>query len=471
MHRRLNALPQKLYVLIDVVIFLLCSLIPYAIYYNWETFPRLISFPHMGEYLMVFMSQLVAIVLTFLALHLYSTTREWDYLYEQAIVLLGLLIAAAFSGSIIFLSRFDLFSRLIFLVEFLILYFALGGWRVIKRMVLRRMIAKGYKNINVLLIGQNNQTGDYISKIKASPQLGINLVGYLNDNEIPDIDPELPWLGSLPDFEKVCHTYFVENVIIMNQECLNVDNSMIDKVTDMGIGIGVIPSSIDIMPPLMSLEQLDDIPVLHYKFKEFSPLDSVAKRVFDIIFAALAIIVLCPLFLTIIMVIKITSRGPVVFVQKRVGIKGIEFNFYKFRSMVINAEELKKQLEDCNEVKDGVIFKMKNDPRVTRFGRFIRKYSLDELPQLFNVLKGDMSIVGPRPPLMSEVVKYRHDQMVRLKVRPGLTGLPQIRGRSNLAFSEWVKWDLWYIRNWSLLLDLRIVLSTIPAVFKGDGAY
>jgi lipopolysaccharide/colanic/teichoic acid biosynthesis glycosyltransferase len=139
--------------------------------------------------------------------------------------------------------------------------------------------------------------------------------------------------------------------------------------------------------------------------------------------------------------------------------------------MVKDADELKSSLWAKNEVKDGVIFKIKKDPRITGIGRFLRRYSIDEMPQLFNVLKGDMSLVGPRPPVPSEVDKYDHEQIQRLSIRPGITGLSQIKGRSELTFKNWVRWDLWYINKWSFWLDLVILLRTIPVVFKGKGAY
>ncbi len=465
-----TTLPKKFYILADVVLFIICSFIPYFFYYNGINILPPWKFPFFLDYLLIFAIQIIVITIAFSSLRLYSTTRSWDYLYELSRVLLGLLIACAFSGTAVFLIRFDYFSRLVFGYEFLLLFFALGGWRIVKRRILRRMISRGYKNINVLIVGWNNQTDKYINKIRLSPQLGINLVGYIGDAN--DTRTALvPCQGLFSDFDEVCNTRFVESIVIMPKDGTNTDPVLIGKAMDMGLGIGVVPESLEDMPPLMGMEQFDEIPVMYYQFKGFTPLDSAAKRFFDIVLSVLALIALSPVFILIFLLIRLSSRGPAVFVQKRVGIKGLEFNFYKFRSMVVNAEALKATLEDSNEVRDGVIFKMKNDPRITPVGRFLRKYSLDELPQLFNVLKGDMSIVGPRPPLMSEVIKYRHEQMVRLSVRPGLTGLPQIRGRSNLAFSEWVKWDLWYIRNWSLLLDLRIIISTIPAVFKGDGAY
>ncbi|MDD5016024.1 MAG: exopolysaccharide biosynthesis polyprenyl glycosylphosphotransferase, partial [Atribacterota bacterium] len=208
-----------------------------------------------------------------------------------------------------------------------------------------------------------------------------------------------------------------------------------------------------------------------YKERKHHPAELFLKRSFDFVVSLFLLILLSPLFLIIAILIKIDSPGPVFYTQKRVGIKGNFFNLYKFRSMIEGAEELKAALLEKNEIKDGIIFKIKNDPRITKLGIFIRKNSLDELPQLVNVLKGNMSLVGPRPAMPEEVGKYNHFQMDRLSIRPGITGLSQIKGRSDLTFRKWVKWDLWYINNWSFMLDLKILWRTIPVVFKRKGAY
>ncbi len=466
-----SAPQRKIYIITDILLFLCCSYVPYIIYYNHQHLTSRIDFPHIFNYSLIFASQLFVMLLVFNQRKLYKTVRTWSHLFEQYNVVYGLAITAIFSSTVMFMNRFDLFSRLIFIIEFSALAVTLGGWRIIKRQILRKKIAKGYKNLNILILGFNNVTNDYIRNIRSQKFLGQKVIGIINESPVPEVDPSVPYLGNLDSLEKICHERFVERIMIMNNSNLKLDSRVTDEVDELDIGIGMIPESETFLPPLLEIEQFNDIPILHYKFKEMKPLNSTLKRFMDIIFSSAALICLSPVFLVIAILIKISSKGPVFFVQKRVGIKGIEFDFYKFRSMVTNAEEIRKDLEKENEVKDGVIFKMKNDPRITKIGKFLRKYSLDELPQLFNVLKGDMSIVGPRPPLMSEVIQYHHKQLMRLTVRPGLTGLPQIHGRSNLAFSEWVKWDVWYIRNWSLLLDLKIVIATIPAVLKGDGAY
>ncbi len=194
------------------------------------------------------------------------------------------------------------------------------------------------------------------------------------------------------------------------------------------------------------------------------------KRVFDIAASVLGILVLSPFFILLMAAIMLDSRGPAIFVQERSGYMGRTFKMYKFRSMVSDAEQCLHMLEDKNEV-SGQMFKIKKDPRITRIGKFIRKTSIDEFPQLFNVLKGDMSIVGPRPPILREVVKYEAWHNLRMSVKPGLTGLWQISGRNDLGFDDMVRLDLKYIRERSFKYDLKIIWKTIPVLFGDNRAY
>lgn len=194
------------------------------------------------------------------------------------------------------------------------------------------------------------------------------------------------------------------------------------------------------------------------------------KRIMDIVGSLTGIILLAPLMLVVAILIKLDSKGPALFAQTRCGKKGKIFKMYKFRSMCSDAEKKKKELEHLNEAKC-VIFKIKQDPRITKVGRFIRKTSIDELLQLFNVLKGEMSLVGPRPPVPGEVEKYDSWQRLRLSVKPGLTGLWQVSGRSNLEFDDMVRLDLQYIRERSFMMDIRLLVKTVPVVLKMEGAY
>ncbi len=197
----------------------------------------------------------------------------------------------------------------------------------------------------------------------------------------------------------------------------------------------------------------------------------VLKRAMDLTASGLGLLFLSPLFALLALLIKLEDGGPVIFRQQRVGLRGRLFPMYKFRSMVLNADQIKDQLLAANEMQGGVIFKMKNDPRVTRIGRVLRKFSLDELPQLWNIFVGDMSLVGPRPPVPREVAEYTVEQRQRLLAKPGLTCFWQVQGRSNIDFEGQVRLDMQYVRSESFWLDLKLLLKTVPAVLFGKGAY
>lgn len=242
------------------------------------------------------------------------------------------------------------------------------------------------------------------------------------------------------------------------------------ELASKNVGLIMAPALTDIAGPRIHTQQVAGLPLIHVTTPTLEGGQRVAKRLFDVIAALALLLVALPVMAVIAVAIKLTSRGPVLFRQERVGIEGIHFRMLKFRSMVVDAEARLKELQDRNEA-NGVLFKIKNDPRITPIGRFLRKFSLDELPQLFNVLNGSMSLVGPRPPLPAEVAGYEKDVRRRLLVKPGLTGLWQVSGRSNLSWQDSVRLDLYYVENWSLAGDLLILLKTARAVFSSTGAY
>jgi exopolysaccharide biosynthesis polyprenyl glycosylphosphotransferase len=220
----------------------------------------------------------------------------------------------------------------------------------------------------------------------------------------------------------------------------------------------------------LDMDSLGGIPVIGLQQTQISQGALIVKRAIDIVGSIILLILVAPLMLVVILAIRIDSPGPAVFRHRRVGRSGQEFRIYKFRSMIQGAEELQSELEPLNEA-DGPLFKIRDDPRLTRVGRFLRRTSIDELPQLFNILRGEMSLVGPRPGTPEEVEKYEPWQRERLSIWPGLTGLWQVSGRSNVPFAEMCQLDIYYIENWSLSLDLRILLRTIPYVIFRHGAY
>lgn len=239
-----------------------------------------------------------------------------------------------------------------------------------------------------------------------------------------------------------------------------------------GIVLRILPSEAEIRHPKSVLWMIGEVPCMTIPAPIIAGSDFWVKRCFDICCSSILLLLLSPVYLVIAILIKVDSPGPVFFKQNRVGLHGKNFKIWKFRTMVANAEKLQASLEAKNEIKDGVLFKMKNDPRVTPLGRFLRRYSLDELPQIFNVLLGQMSLVGPRPLPTRDVEKFKTNHFIRQEVLPGITGLWQVSGRSDIEnFEEGVKLDITYIENWSLWLDLKILLSTIKVVFQKTGAY
>ncbi|WP_423182232.1 sugar transferase [Arthrobacter sp. NyZ413] len=242
------------------------------------------------------------------------------------------------------------------------------------------------------------------------------------------------------------------------------------ELASRNIGLIMAPALTDIAGPRIHTQQVSGLPLIHVTTPTLEGGQRVAKRLFDVVVSGLLIVLTLPLMAVLSLFVKIDSRGPVLFRQERVGIEGATFDMLKFRSMVVDAEARRAELEQRNEG-NGLLFKIKDDPRITRIGGVLRRYSLDELPQLFNVLTGSMSLVGPRPPLRREVDAYEQDVRRRLLVKPGLTGLWQVSGRSNLSWEDSVRLDLYYVENWSLAGDLVIMLRTARAVFGKSGAY
>jgi exopolysaccharide biosynthesis polyprenyl glycosylphosphotransferase len=261
-----------------------------------------------------------------------------------------------------------------------------------------------------------------------------------------------------------------EVVFAVTREELAVLEPILRRCQEDGVHTRV---HLDFLPLNVSrvyLEHLRDVPLLTFASSPDNEVLLFLKRMLDVALASVVLVVLSPAMLLIALLIKLNSPGPIIYRQVRCGVGGRRFTLYKFRSMVADAEKLRPQLEMHNEA-EGPIFKMTNDPRVTSVGRWLRRFSLDELPQLWNILRGDMSFVGPRPPLAEEVAQYEKWQRRRLRMRPGLTCLWAIEGRSRVKFDRWMQLDLAYIDNWSLWLDLKIVLKTIPHVLRGRGAF
>jgi exopolysaccharide biosynthesis polyprenyl glycosylphosphotransferase len=310
-------------------------------------------------------------------------------------------------------------------------------------------------------------------KIVNDPTLGYRAVGFLDD------DPAkagksfhgVSMLGDTTRIKDFVFRHKIEKVIIASTH-FNAEK-ILDIITECeryGVEFKLVPGILELIASRVDADELGGIPLLTVSEIKLQGFNAVLKRGTDILLSATGILLLSPVLAVFALLVKLTSQGPILFKQKRVGIDAREFQMFKFRSMVQEAESLFPQLAPLSEV-DGLLFKMKDDPRMTPLGKFMRRFSIDELPQLFNVLFGHMSLVGPRPPLPREVEKYSAWHMKRLRVRPGITGMWQVSGRSLLPFEEMVRLDIYYIENWSLWLDLKLLIMTVPVVCMGSGAY
>ncbi len=263
----------------------------------------------------------------------------------------------------------------------------------------------------------------------------------------------------------------VSEVFICSQQMVNDRILLFWNLKAAGIHLRVIPTELELPQQSSETKMIEEIPTVRFKSLPIFGVSFWLKRGFDLIAALLILAIISPVLIVIAILIRSTSSGPIFYRQSRVGLKGRHFQVWKFRTMVENASEMQKELEAKNEIKGGVLFKIKDDPRITKVGKVLRRYSLDELPQLLNVLQGEMSLVGPRPLPLRDVARFSKDQFLRHEVLPGITGLWQVKGRSNVDSDEVFYWDTIYILQWSLALDLSILLQTFRAVLTRDGAY
>ncbi|RYF59810.1 MAG: sugar transferase [Comamonadaceae bacterium] len=349
------------------------------------------------------------------------------------------------------------------------------------RKALRTWLAKrraaGAMTTNVLVVGGTRSAESIERYFARHPAAGFRLTGVW----VPD-EPEMlnrwldapgrsvPVLGNSRSLAEAMAMAEAGAVFVTDTEHLGPHGlkDLTWQLQGLGIDLMVSPNVVDVATPRITLRNVGAMPFLHLEEPQYEGATRWSKFLFDKTFAAAALLCLSPLLVGAAVAVKLSSRGPVLYRSERIGVGGVPFQMLKFRSMVQDADHIKSELASDSE---GVLFKMKDDPRVTRVGAFLRRYSIDELPQLLNVLRGEMSVVGPRPPLRSEVEQYDEGVGRRLLVKQGITGLWQISGRSDLSWEDTVRLDLDYVENWSLMRDVQIVWRTVRAVTSSDGAY
>jgi exopolysaccharide biosynthesis polyprenyl glycosylphosphotransferase len=368
--------------------------------------------------------------------------------------MLAIVVVAFFSREL-FDSRFILLATWILAIIFIILA------RLLARLIQRIMFAQGLGAHKIVLFGANNSTEDIAKEIYKNKKSGYQIVGrfenFLN--------------GNLEKLNDILKNKGIDEIIQADTGLTREENlSLLDFADEHHLTFKYVADFFATQVPRVDMYTMAGVPIVEVKHTPLDGWGKILKRFFDIIFSILLLIVLSPVFLIVAILVKIDSQGPIFYGSKRVGAQGREITVWKFRSMIVNAEKMKQKILNKNERPDGPLFKMANDPRVTRFGKFIRKWSIDELPQFWNALKGDMSLVGPRPHEVNEVEKYQKHHKKLLNIKPGVTGMAQVSGRSDLEFEEEVQLDIFYIENWSLWLDLIILLKTPFIVLARIGA-
>jgi exopolysaccharide biosynthesis polyprenyl glycosylphosphotransferase len=398
---------------------------------------------------------------------LYRPRAHWSIRMEALDIFRATGVMALLTLSVLFLFRLPDVSRLLLLTLFPLQALITLASRLSLRLALERYRRQGRNVRFVLVLGAGTKAQEFARKLEDHRELGLRIAGFLHDKPFASLPA--PWrrLGGLIDLETILHTRIIDEVAI----CLPFSQwNKIDAITHLCEEEGkIVRIPMDVLDRAISVgrvEDLDGTPVFSLVSGPDRALGLAAKRLIDIGAAAIGLIVLSPLLALMAVLVRVGSPGPILFRQKRIGLHGRPFDVVKFRSMTADAEERLPELRSRNEIA-GQAFKLSADPRVTRLGRFLRRTSLDELPQLWNVLRGEMSLVGPRPPLPNEVADYDLWHRRRLSMKPGMTGLWQVRDRRARRFDQWVAADLEYIDRWSLWLDLTILARTIPAAVQG----
>jgi len=415
---------------------------------------------------------ILGVLLIFVLRGMYSLRLSGSLFTQIWRIMTSLTIGLSILIAYYFVSQPSSSSRL--LVPFIwvcsIVILSLG--RVVLSALVGMLHRLGLGETRVLVVGSGRLSKMIMQHIVASPNLGYTIVGFVHDiHEQPGDFGRFRMLGTLEDLALVIRSMRVDEVIIALPSELHEQTIRSVRLCErLGATFKLVPELYELSLSRIDMETIEGIPLLGIKQKPLNRIQRTLMRATDIVGAVLVLLLGSPFWLCFAVLIKLTSPGEVILRQTRVGLNERKFTCYKFRSMYKNAEQVLASLMAHNEAQ-GPLFKMKDDPRVTAIGRFLRKTSLDEIPQLFNVIKGDMSLVGPRPPLQREVDQYEEWQKGRLAMKPGMTGLWQVRGRSDLSFDEGVLMDLYYIENWSLRLYYHILSRTIPAVLFSRGAY
>ncbi len=409
---------------------------------------------------------------------LYGPLQSFSGLREQRLTVQACFTASLILAGALYFGRADSISRAVVIATLAMTVFLLCLRRAIWRFTLYKRYENGLDTRNVLVIGAGPSGLAIRSHLQRIRHLGFTFKGFIQTDEVDSAPfdtgrltqlplPEI--LGNMNELGDLVRRHFIDEIFVTGPCQRGVVKRLIAQASVWGIDVRVVPDLYDGLDWTEPIEYVGQFPTMPLHRHPIPVAGLMLKRGLDLLISGAALILLSPVILMIALAIRLDSKGPILYGSERIGRKGRTFCCWKFRTMVVDAEALREQFHHKNE-RDSVLFKMTGDPRITRLGRMLRKYSLDELPQFFNVLAGHMSVVGPRPPLAGEVKQYELPHLRRLEVLPGITGLWQVQARQDPSFDQYISLDTAYIDNWSLWLDMKIMTRTIGVLISGTGA-
>ncbi len=424
-----------------------------------------------GILLILFCGYTVALVVTSKRFHLYTPMRIQSILNEQRLSFQACLYAGLLLAGTLYLIHAEDISRSLVMITLGLITVALGLRRLAYRLLVYQQLEAGVGTRNILIVGTGPEAQALRHHLSSIRHLGYTFKGFI---DVPGAGSPVASsagdvVGSLDGLFSVARKLFVDEVFFTAHCDRETVQGVLDQAQINGVDLRIVPGMYDGLAWNSPIEYVGQFPTIPLHRGHVPELGLMLKRVMDMALAAFTVVVLSPILLVIAIAVKLDSPGPVLYLSERLGKKGIIFRCIKFRTMVRDADKRRADVLHMNE-RDGILFKITNDPRITRVGRFLRKYSLDELPQFFNVLRGEMSIVGPRPPLASEVREYKLNHLRRLDVMPGITGLWQVQARRDPSFDNYISLDTTYVDNWSIWLDLKILARTVAVVVAGTGS-
>jgi exopolysaccharide biosynthesis polyprenyl glycosylphosphotransferase len=412
---------------------------------------------------------------------LYGPLQSFSGLREQRLTVQTCFTASLILAGALYFGRATAISRAVVVATLVMTTLLVCFRRAVWRYTLYKRYERGVDTRNVLIVGTGSSGLAIRSHLQRIRHLGFTFKGFIRAGDRDDLSEATfgsdnfaqlvpaEVLGNIPELGNLVRRHFIDEIFITGPCERGVVKRLIAQASNWGIDVRVVPDLYDGLAWTAPVEYVGQFPTMPLHRHQIPVVGLMLKRGLDVLISSIALIVLSPVMLLIALAIRLDSGGPVLYAAERIGRKGRTFCCWKFRTMVANADSLRDQFDQQNE-RDGVLFKMAEDPRVTHLGRWLRKYSLDELPQFLNVLVGHMSVVGPRPPLAGEVRKYELPHLRRLEVLPGITGLWQVQARQDPSFDQYISLDTAYIDNWSLWLDIKIMTRTLGVLVSGTGA-